>query len=59
MRLYAIKNGEQLIDICCRDELRINNTLFQHKEQHKYTFSDTQGQNSMTNYIITNRNQKY
>lgn len=30
------QNGEALIDFCARNEMRINNTYFPHKNQHKY-----------------------
>jgi exonuclease III len=48
-------NGEALIDFCARNELRINNTFFPHKEQHKYTFVNSRGEKSIINFIITNR----
>lgn len=49
------ENGELLIDFCARNELRINNTYFPHKEQHKYTFSNSRDQKSVIDYIISNR----
>ena len=49
------ENGEALIDFCSRNELRINNTYFPHKDQHKYTFNNNRGQRSMIDFIITNR----
>lgn len=49
------ENGELLIDFCARNELRINNTYFPHKEQHKYTFRNTRDQKSMIDYVISNR----
>lgn len=48
-------NGEMLITLCAQNELRINNTFFRHKIQQKYTFGNTRDQNSMIDYIITNR----
>jgi hypothetical protein len=48
-------NGEKLIDFCARHELRINNTFFPHKEQHKYTFINSRGEKSIIDFIITNR----
>ncbi|XP_057671223.1 uncharacterized protein LOC130902950 [Diorhabda carinulata] len=48
-------NGDILIDVCTLNELRINNTYFDHKEQQKYTFANTRGQKSTIDYIITNR----
>ncbi|XP_030766837.1 uncharacterized protein LOC115890674 [Sitophilus oryzae] len=38
-----------------KNELRINNTYFPHKEQHKYTFYDNRNNKSIIDYIITNR----
>ncbi|XP_056641539.1 uncharacterized protein LOC130448275 [Diorhabda sublineata] len=49
-------NEEQLIQFCAYNELRINNTLYPHKQQHKYTFENTRGHKSIIDYIITNRN---
>lgn len=49
-------NGEILIQTCALNELRINNTYFDHKEQQKYTFVNTRGQKSIIDYVITNRN---
>ena len=34
-------NGELLVNLCASNELRINNTFFDHKPQFKYTFSNT------------------
>ncbi|XP_056641504.1 craniofacial development protein 2-like [Diorhabda sublineata] len=48
-------NGDILIDVCALNELRINNTYFDHKEQQKYTFANTRGKKSTIDYIITNR----
>ncbi|CAG9826601.1 unnamed protein product [Diabrotica balteata] len=44
-----------MINFCTNNELRINYTFFDHKEQHKYIFNNTRGQRSMIEYIITNR----
>lgn len=52
------ENGELLIDFCARNELRINNTYFPHKSQHKYTFGNSRGQQSMIDYILSNRSIK-
>lgn len=49
-------SGEQLIQFCAHNELRINNTFYPHKPQHKYTFENTRMQKSVIDYIITNRN---
>ncbi|XP_030750802.1 uncharacterized protein LOC115878433 [Sitophilus oryzae] len=48
-------NGEILTEFCGQNELRINNTYFRHKEQHKYTFYDNRNNKSIIDYIITNR----
>lgn len=48
-------NGEMLITLCAQNELRINNTFYAHKKQHKYTFGNTRDQNSVIDYIISNR----
>ena len=48
------ENGELLIDSCAINELRTNNTYFPHKQQHKYTFTNTRDQKSMIDYLITN-----
>ena len=40
-------NGELLVNVCASNELRINNTFFDHKRQFKYTFSNTRGQQSI------------
>ncbi|XP_055385805.1 craniofacial development protein 2-like [Condylostylus longicornis] len=49
------ENGEKLIEFFSQNLLRINNTFFNHKLQHKYTWSNTRGQQSMIDFIITNR----
>lgn len=48
-------NGELLITMSTQSELRINNTYFQHKWQHKYTWSNTRRHTSVINRVITNR----
>lgn len=48
-------NGELMIDLCALNELRINNTFYDHKEQHKFTFGSTRGYRSTIDYIVTNR----
>lgn len=52
---YKNDNGDILIQTCALNELRINNTYFNHKEQQKYTFVNTRGQKSVIDYVITNR----
>jgi hypothetical protein len=49
------RNGEMLIDVCSRNEMRICNTFFPHKLQHKYTFENSRGDKSMIDHIVTNR----
>lgn len=48
------ENGNQLIEFCLQNCLRINNTFYDHKPQHKYTFMNTRGQKSTIDYVITN-----
>ncbi|XP_045467858.1 craniofacial development protein 2-like [Harmonia axyridis] len=50
------ENGEQLIQTCAQNELRINNTFFPHKPQHSFTFENSRGQKSVIDYVITNKN---
>ncbi|XP_030753808.1 uncharacterized protein LOC115880664 [Sitophilus oryzae] len=54
-RILKNRNGEILTEFCGQNELRINNTYFPHKKQHKYTFYDNRNNKSIINYIITNR----
>ncbi|XP_055378928.1 craniofacial development protein 2-like [Condylostylus longicornis] len=49
------ENGQKLVDFCAQNELRINNTYFDHKIQHKITWLNTRGATSTIDYIITNR----
>jgi len=42
--------------LCANNNLRINNTFFHHKPQHKYTWENTRGYRSTTDYILTNKN---
>lgn len=49
-------NGDLLTNFCSMNSLRINNTFFNHKWDHKVTWSDSRGRQSMIDYIITNRN---
>lgn len=49
------ENGHLLIDFCARNEMRINNTFFPHKDQYKYTFNNSRDQKSIIDFIITNR----
>ncbi|XP_056645027.1 craniofacial development protein 2-like [Diorhabda sublineata] len=50
------ESGEKMIQLCILNELRINNTFYPHKPQHKYTFENTRGHKSTIDYIITNKN---
>lgn len=52
---HSDDNGEKLLAFCTLNELRINNTFFDHKPQQKITWSNTRGQTSMIDFIITNR----
>ncbi|KAI4492186.1 hypothetical protein M0802_009992 [Mischocyttarus mexicanus] len=47
--------GKIMTEFCAHNELRINNTFFQHKDQYKYTWSDTRGRKSIIDYVLTNR----
>jgi len=49
-------NGDLLMNVCSMNSLRINNTFLNHKRNHKITWSDSRGRQSMIDYIITNRN---
>jgi exonuclease III len=48
-------SGEDMIDFCTLNELRINNTYFDHKPQHKYTWTDKRGRKSTIDFILTSR----
>ncbi|XP_050455169.1 craniofacial development protein 2-like [Cataglyphis hispanica] len=48
-------NGEKLDAFCAQNRLRINNTYYDHKDQHKITWANTRSQTSMINFIISNR----
>ncbi|XP_044749780.1 uncharacterized protein LOC123310377 [Coccinella septempunctata] len=52
---YKNDNGDILIQTCALNELRINNTYFNHKEQQKFTFVNTRGQKSVIDFVVTNR----
>lgn len=49
------ESGEDLIEFCAINELRINNTFFEHPEQHKITWSNSRGQQSIIDYVLTNK----
>lgn len=48
-------SGEELIEFCAINELRINNTFFDHPLQQKITWTNRRGQASMIDFIISNR----
>lgn len=48
------ENGTLMIDFCAQNELRINNTFFPHKPQQKVTWSNSRGQESTIDYIVSN-----
>lgn len=48
-------NGDLLKAFCAVNALRINNTFFEHDMKYKYTWQNTRGQQSVIDYIITNR----
>lgn len=48
-------NGELMINLCTLSEMRINNTFFDHKDQYKYTFTNSRGFKSIIDYIVTSR----
>lgn len=50
------ENDELLINLYMDQKIRINNTFFQHKKQHKTTWLNTRGSTSVIDYIRTNRN---
>ena len=46
-------NGELLLDLCIRNNLKIANTFFKHKDIHKWTrVSEERGEKSIIDYII-------
>lgn len=46
-------NGELLLDLCIRNNLKIANTFFKHKDIHKWTrVSETRNEKSIIDYII-------
>jgi hypothetical protein len=48
-------NGKRLIMLCANNNLHINNTFFDHKPQHKYTWENTRGYRSTIDYTLTNK----
>ena len=53
--LYTNENGTMFTQFCADNELRINNTFYQHKTQYKITWQNTRGQHSTIDYIVSNR----
>lgn len=49
------ENGDLMTNFCLLNELRINNTFFDHADRYKYTFHNTRGHKSMIDYVLTNR----
>jgi hypothetical protein len=49
------RNGKKLIDFAIYNNMKITNTWFQHKDNHKYTWSE-RGQRSIIVYMIRNKN---
>ena len=46
-------NGEILLDICIRNNLKITNTFFKHKDIHKWTrVAESRNEKSIIDYII-------
>ena len=53
-------NGELLLDLCIRNNLKIANTFFKHKDIHKWTrVSEDRAEKSMIDYIIVSNNLFY
>jgi len=51
---HVNNSGETLTTFCAQNEMKINNTYFNHKP-HKITWSNTQGHSPMIDYIFSNR----
>lgn len=49
------ESGDELVEFCSVNELRINNTFFDHPIQQKITWTNRRGQTSMIDFVITNR----
>ena len=50
------ENVDLLTNVCSMNSLRINNTFFKHKWNHKITWSESRGRHSMIDYVITSWN---
>lgn len=49
------ENGTLMTNLCTINELRINNTYYEHKQQHKHTYCNSRGHTSTIDFIVTNR----
>jgi len=45
--------GDMLKMFCAANNMRINNTFFDHDMSCKYTWQNTRGQQSVIDYIVT------
>lgn len=52
-------SGGIMINVCSYNELRLNITFHDHKEQYKYSFQNTICQKSVSDCTVTNRNILY
>ena len=48
-------NGGLLVAFCTQNNLRINNTFYDHALKYEYTCRNSRGQQSVLDYIITSR----
>ena len=48
-------NGDLLVEFCIQNNLRINNTFYDHGLKYKYPWSNSRSQQSVIDYIITSR----
>jgi len=55
MKKLVNDSGEMLKLFCAANKMRINNTFFDHNMSCKYIWQNTRGQQSVIDYIITNR----
>lgn len=46
------QSGEDLLEFCTLNKLRITNTFVYHKPQHKYTWMDKRDRKSTIDFII-------
>ena len=53
-------NGERLIDFCLKNNMKIANTFFPHKDIHKYTrVNEEKDERSIIDYIIVSKSLLY